>query len=542
MNERHEDSAVGLFRAISDGSLTRRQMLGRASAVGLVLGTSGLLAACTRDPKPDDSKEPENTAPTFGGVMRIALPAGAAGSLDPHAPASLHARLRNTNVFDTLYAYSGSGQLVPSLAEEATPNSDATEWTIRLKSGVEFHDGSTLTADDVIYSLRRILDPETGAEGTGQIGMVDAAGLTKVDDLTVLVPLTRPFSIFLDQLAAGHVISIIKNGETRFEQPNGTGAFKFVSGNDSEFTLERNPNYWISGLPYLDGVEVIPIQDPTARLNALKTDEVDAIHPVELSQAAALGASASITQFTNKTATFMPMYMRVDGKPFSDNRVREALKFAADREKMNELAYGGEGVIGNDMLSAVDDPGYPTGVEQRPFDPDRAKALWEEAGMGGSTVEFWTSGVWPGQVTAATVFAQQAKQAGINIEVKKSPEDQFISKVYGIKPFANDYWKFTPALTIMSLTFVPDADYFATASWASPETTSLYEQAVAQGDEAKRQELTQEINTRFASEGPYINWGYEASPDLYSSRIGGQENNVIRGLNGFRLEKFFVKS
>lgn len=162
--------------------------------------------------------------------------------------------------------------------------------------------------------------------------------------------------------------------------------------------------------------------------------------------------------------------------------------------------------------------------------------------MGGSTVEFWTSGVWPGQVTAATVFAQQAKQAGINIEVKKSPEDQFISKVYGIKPFANDYWKFTPALTIMSLTFVPDADYFATASWASPETTSLYEQAVAQGDEAKRQELTQEINTRFASEGPYINWGYEASPDLYSSRIGGQENNVIRGLNGFRLEKFFVKS
>jgi peptide/nickel transport system substrate-binding protein len=145
-------------------------------------------------------------------------------------------------------------------------------------------------------------------------------------------------------------------------------------------------------------------------------------------------------------------------------------------------------------------------------------------------------------VTAATVYAQKAKEAGIDVEVKKMPDDQFISKVYGIKPFANDYWKYTPILTIMSLAFVPDADYYATASWSTPETTKLYEQAVSETDADARNKLSSEIMAIVRDQGPYIVWGFEASPDLYSVNIGGQENSLVRSLNGFRLEKFFLKA
>ncbi len=545
MSQGEPESVEGLSRLMREGGMTRAEVLRRAAAAGLGLSVPALLAACGSDSSSSGGSPATRAAEIPkepGGTMRIAMPAGVAGPLDPHAPASLHARLRNSNVFDGLFMVDNAGELVPALAEEATANADATEWTIRIKSGIEFHDGSPLTVDDVIYSLQRILDPKTAAEGAGQIAMIDPKRIKKVDARTVRIGLRYPFSIFPDQLAAGHVVTIVKDGEKRFDPPIGTGAFKFVEGNDSDYTLARNPSYWQEGLPRLESVKVSAIQDATARLNALKTDEVDAIYPVDFTEAASVKGDPKITTFVNKTGTFMPMYMRADAKPFSDNRVREALKFAADRETMNQLAYGGEGIVGNDVFVPNNDPAYPGDLEQRPYDPERARALWEQAGMGGQTIEFWTSAVWPGQVTAATVYAQKAKDAGIDVQVKKLPDDQFISKIYGIKPFANDYWKYTPLLTIMSLAFVPDADYYATASWSTPETTKLYEQAVAETDAGRRNELSAEIMGRFRDEGPYVVWGFEASPDLYGAKIGGQENSLVRSLNGFRLEKFFVKA
>ncbi|MGH2944738.1 MAG: ABC transporter substrate-binding protein [Solirubrobacteraceae bacterium] len=545
-SQRQQDSIERLGRRVREGGMTRAEVLRRAAAAGFAFSLPAVLAACGSETGGRTEGSPASRASDIpsepGGMMRIALPAGVAGALDPHAPASLHARLRNSNVFDTLFMVDNAGKLVPALADEASSNADATEWTIRIKPGIEFHDGSPLTIEDILYSLRRILDPKTSAEGMGQISMIDRSRIKKLDDRTVRIGLQYPFSILPDQLASGHVITIVKDGENRFDPPIGTGAFKFERGNDSDYTLARNASYWQPDLPRLDTVEVIAIQDATARLNALKTGEVDANYPVDFTEAASVRSDPNITTFVNKTGTFMPMYMRADTKPFSDNRVREALKFAADRETMNQLAYGGEGIIGNDLFVPSGDPAYPAGAEQRPFDPERARALWSEAGMAGTRLQFWTSAVWPGQLTAATAYAQKAKDAGIDIEIKKLPDDQFISKIYGIKPFANDYWKYTPILTIMSLAFVPGADYFKTASWATDETTRLYEEAASQTDEAKRNELSAEIMLRFRDEGPYIVWAFEASPDLYSAKIGGQENSVVRSLNGFRLEKFFIKA
>jgi peptide/nickel transport system substrate-binding protein len=473
--------------------------------------------------------------------MRLAMPFGATSSYDPQTPADAVGRLRNYNLFDGLFQFDDAGQLAPALAEEASSNADATEWTLRLRSGVTFHDGRPFTADDVVYSLKRILDPKTKAEAFAQLGMIDARGIRKIDKTTVKIPLHQPFVILPTQLGALGTVLMVPVGMSDFKHPIGTGPFMFVRGNSQKFVLKRNPHYWRPGLPRLDGVEVINIQDPTARLNAVLSGQVDAIDPVDPSQVAAAGANPKVTVFTNKTSTFMPLYMTVTKRPFTDNRVREAIKFAADRKQMNDLAYGGNGTLGNDMFGLTD-PGYPKDIPQRPYDPERAKALWNQAGMAGTKLQFWTSDLWPGQLTHATAFAQQAKAAGIDVTVRRVPVDQFFTKAYGVQPFADDYWFATPALSLMSLAFVPKGAYYATASWASPRTTDLYRQAVAEQDDAKRADLTGEISRDFRDNGPYVIWAFEAGSNIYSAKIGGQENSAIRGLNGYRLDKFFVKS
>lgn len=551
MADNHRSASEEFIEDVKAGRLSRRQILKTAGALGMLGSVSGLLAACsgsgggsssstTGAPTTSGSPSP-SPSPSGGGIMRIGLPFGAASTNDPHpAPPGTQDVMRNFNVFNLLYWYEPEGQLMPMLAESAEANSGATIWTIRLKSGITFHDGSPLTADDVIYSFRRILDEKTKAEGAGALAMVDPAGLKKIDDLTVEVPLKYAFSILPNQLATKGT-SIIKAGTTSFDPPIGTGPFKFVSGDGQKVVLAKNENYWITGQPLLDGVEMINVQDATARLNGVKSGELQAIYPTDSSQAAAVKDDPAVTLFTSKTATFMPLLMNAGVAPYSDNKAREALKYACDRNAMNTIGYGGEGIIGNDMFGYFD-PGYPKDVPQREFDPERAASLWKEAGLEGSKLELWVADIWPAQVTSSTVFAQQAKQAGIDIEIKKTPADQYFTKAYGVQPFTNEYWNYRPIITLWSECFNSDAPYYSTTNWQTPETTSLYAAAIKETDEAKRNQLTGDMMRTFRDQGPYVVWGFEATTSIYSSKVGGQENNVIRGLNGFSFSKLFLKA
>lgn len=544
MTQDQRKGVEGFLDDIKEARLDRRQLLATAAALGFAGSLSGLLSACSGD----DSTGGTGTATsggatgeaTRGGTMRIGLPFGAASTNDPHpAPPGQQDTIRNFNVFNLLYWYDPEGNLYPMLAESAEPNADATVWTIRLKSGVQFHDGSPLTADDVIFSFQRILDKKTGAEASGALAMVNAKGMKKIDNLTVQVPMNYAFSILPNQLATKGT-SIVKAGTTNFDNPIGTGAFKFVSGDGQKVVLERNENYWVEGYPYLDTAELVNVQDPTARLNGVKAGELQAIYPVDSSQAAAVGSDTSVKLFTSKTATFMPLLMNAGVAPFSDANAREALKLACDRDAMNRVAYGGEGNLGNDMFGYID-PGYPSDVAQREFDPEKAAGLWKDAGLEGTKLELWVADIWPGQVTSSTAYAQQAKQAGIDIEIKKTSADQYFTKAYGVQPFTNEYWNYRPIITLWSECFNADSPYYSTTNWATPESTKLYSQAIGETDEDKRNEMTGEMMRIFHDDGPYVVWAFEATTDIYASNVGGQENNAIRGLNGFALDKFYLQ-
>jgi peptide/nickel transport system substrate-binding protein len=232
--------------------------------------------------------------------------------------------------------------------------------------------------------------------------------------------------------------------------------------------------------------------------------------------------------------------MNASLKPFNNPDVRLAMKLAADRNTMNRLSYDGKGKIGNDMFG-VFDSGYPTGLKQRQYDPEKAKALWKKAGLEKSTLNLYTSDIWPAQITHSTVYAQQAKKAGMNIKVITQPADQYFSKGYGVHAFHNEYWNYRPILTLWNACFNLDSGDYKYTSWATDKATKLYKAASAEGNSKIRDEITSEMMTIFHNDGPYVVWAFETSQSLYSSKIGGQENSPIRSLNGFDFSGFFVK-
>ena len=168
------------------------------------------------------------------------------------------------------------------LAESIEPNKNATVWQIRIKKGVVFTDGSPLTIDDVIYTYKRILDPSdpTMASARSNIDMMDPNGFTKIDNYTMTVKLTKPWSD-IPSAVGQRYLSIIKNGAKgpfTVDTFIGSGAFKLTSWTPgAHYTYERNPNYFEHGKPYLDSLDIVGIPDPVARVNALVAGQVDCI-------------------------------------------------------------------------------------------------------------------------------------------------------------------------------------------------------------------------------------------------------------------------
>lgn len=517
---------------LEDDHLSRRQVLKTAGALGALMPISGLLSPTLMS---------EAGAAKRGGTLRVGTPFGAASVLDPHpAPPGNQDVMRNFNIFDLLFWYDKNGKLYPKLAESCVSNKAATVWTLKLKRGVLFHDGSALTIDDVIYSIKRILDPATAAEAKSTLAMIDGSGLKKINAYTLEIPLLYAYSILPNQFATKGV-SIIKAGTTSFETLNGTGPYKYGSGDAQKVTLTRNANFWAGGgRPFLDTVEIINVPDAAARLNGLKTGALDTIYPTTAADGNAVKSDRKIIVFTSKTGTIQPLLMNASLKPFDNPNVRLAMKLAADRNTMNRLSYDGEGKIGNDMFG-VFDSGYPTGLKQRQYDPEKAKALWKKAGLEKSTLNLYTSDIWPAQITHSTVYAQQAKKAGMKIKVITQPADQYFSKGYGVHAFHNEYWNYRPILTLWNACFNLDSGDYKYTSWATDKATKLFKAASAEGNSKIRDEITSEMMTIFHNDGPYVVWAFETSQSLYSSKIGGQENSPIRSLNGFDFSGFFVK-
>jgi peptide/nickel transport system substrate-binding protein len=525
--------------------MTRRDALRTAAVGGAALSASGLLAACGGS----DSGGGGGAANTgtgapaavklrAGGSLRVGSTGGGAkDTIDAHLPTTDPDIMRQWNLYESLAVRTPDfSKLEMLIAESIEPvGSKPDTWTVRLKDGIEFHNGKTVGADDVIFSLKRITDPKDPKVGNSSISYIDRDNLKKVDERTVRIPLKLANAAFADDL--GQYFNAIVPTDYDPKQPVGTGPFKYQSfspGQRSVFV--KNPNYWQTGRPYADQLTIIDFPDDTARTNALLGGQVEAINNLPAAQLASIKGNPNLKVLSSPTGAWQPFTMRIDAAPFDDVKVRQAMRLIVDREQMVQQVLSGQGSVANDLYARYD-PMYASDLPQRKQDLEQAKSLLKQAGKEGLTVELVTSPVFNGIVEAAQVFAEQAKGAGVNVKVRKVDTGTFYGDNYLKWPFAQDFWASRVYLAQVAQGDLPNSPFNET-HWGKGKFESLINQARGTVDEAKRKEILHEAQQMQYEQGGYIIPYFSNIIDAYSAKIGG----FVPAKSGFPFGNYWLKN
>ncbi len=518
--------------------LTRRQVLRGALAGGAVIGAGGLLSACGGSISPAVLIPPPIEPIKPGGSIRVgATGGGAKDVIDAHLPTADPDIMRNWNMYESLATRPADfGPLQMLLAESIEPEKgSAKTWTVRLKPGLEFHNGKSVTVDDVIFSINRIIDPKDPKVGATSIGYIDTARMKKLDNLTLRIPLKFANATFPDDI--GQYFNAIVPVGYDPTKPVGTGAFMFDSftpGQQSVF--KRFPNYWEHPKPHVDELTIIDFTDDTARVNALLGSEVDAIDNLPTGVIAELQGNKALKVLVSQTGEWQPFTMRVDQAPFNDVRVRQAFRLIVDRRQMIEQVLLGQGRLANDMYSPYD-PAYDASLPQRHQDLEQAKSLLKAAGRESLAVQLVTAPIFQGVVAAAQVFAQQASAAGVKVSIKQVDTTTFFGPNYLGWKFAQDFWATREYLPQVAQGSLPGSPFNET-HWADPTFLKLIQQARAELDQAKRNEILRQAETIEYERGGYIIPYFSDQVDAYSTKLTG----FVQAKSGFPLGNYWFKN
>jgi len=519
-------------------AISRRNLLQAGAVGGLLLGSDGLLAACgSGTPAPATSHTGTPGAkPKYGGTLRVALTGGGAtDTVDAQLLTNFLDQARLLQLYNAPVELDNNSRLKLSLAEEITPNSTATEWVMRVRPGITFHNGKSLTADDIIFSFQRIMNPKSPKFGAPQLSLLDWKHLKKLDNRTVKFPFKSPYSAFF-QLLADYNYFIVPVGYD-VKHPIGTGPFKFKSftpGQQSVFV--RNQNYWEHGLPYVDEVVINDFTDETSQVNALIAGQVDAIDSLSAASVRSLQSQGQKVVIS-KSGNSVPFTMRVDVPPLNDVRVRQALRYLIDRKQMLQVVFGGYGLVGNDLFS-INDPDFDHNIPQREQDIPRAKSLLRQAGHSNLTLQLTSADIAPGAIQASVVLAQQAKAAGVTVNVRQTTATELFGPNFLKWSFAQDNWAPTYFLTQVGEGQVPGAP-FNESHFNNPRFNKLYSEALATVDPAKQREIVYEMQVIYWNEGGYIIPYFTPFIDGHSPRLRGVVPSKQVPLSNFGFKSFW---
>ena len=517
----------------ADHGLSRRALLlaGAGGAGALVLAGCG--AGSSTVAQTIGSGNAPTGKPKPGGVLKVGIGGGSSSeNFDAALVNGPAATTRDQVFYENLIWMDGTFGLENALITEITPNKAYDQWTVKLKPEVEFHNGKTLTADDVIFTMERILDPKVGATASGQYINV-LARTKKLDANTVRFELNYPNVSFPALLS--DVTYIIPFGYDP-QKPVSTGPWKFKSYTPGQQTvLERNENYW-GPKALAEELILVELPDDTARANAMLSGQVDAINQVPFVQVSQLEGSGSIDLVASETAGFNPITMRVDTAPFDDVRVRQAMRLLMNRKEAVTSALNGQGQPASDYFGRFSE-GYEGGPE-REQDIEEAQSLLKQAGREDEAFELVTSPIAAGIVQATEVLAANAKQAGVNVTTKLAEPSTYFSR-YGKWPFAVDYWVGLPYLVVASIADGPKATVVNTTHFNDKEFNSLFFQASKQSDKAKREEIIREMQQIEFDRGGFLIWATQNTVDAYSTKVAGYDpvDHTAWGLSRCRLDR-----
>jgi peptide/nickel transport system substrate-binding protein len=546
-------------RAVSDEiarpGVTRRGFLGGMGAIGTGLA----LAACGASGSSSVSGSPVAATklpfalragtPKRGGTLTIGIPGGgSAETLWPGGDQVYSDYVRAYNLYSMLmYPGINVTPIEPGLALSAEPNSDATVWIFKLRDGVEWHDGKPFTSQDVVYNLQTVWpDPKLNL-GAGLVaGLVDLPNVKAVDKLTVRVPLTRPIAQFATLLI--YVNSqVVQDGATpqsTAAKPIGTGPFKYVSfeaGRQSVF--EANPNYWEHGKPYVDRLVIdSSFSENTALVNALTSGQINVWPSMDPVSAREHLATKDFQIIQSELAANVAMIaMRVDKGPFVDSRIREAMKLACDRQALVDGALSGFGTPGNDLIS-VGSQWFASNIKPQ-YDPDKARSLMRAAGAANETFVLDTIPLGGSWDSAATLFAQQAKAAGINIKVQEQSVSVAFTPAGGVYEYPFRQNVSAPigvSLTASYDLFLSKNAPFPDTHWGQQkdggaQAQALLNRAIEATDPQQAADLWRQVQVLQASQGGYICWANMPFLDAAANNVRGLRSGAAMTFNNARM-------
>lgn len=502
---------------------TRRELMQLLLAGGVALTAAGSIMG--------RASNAIAATPIKGGALRAAgYSASNADTLDP-AKASLSTDyVRCCAVYNRLSNLDKSGALQMELAE-SFDSKDAQVWTIKLKSGVTFHDGKSLTADDVVFSLKRHLDPAVGSK-VAKIA-AQMTGIKAVDKSTVEITLAHP-NADLPTILAIHQFMIVADGTTDFSKGNGTGAFvveKFEPGVRS--IMKRNGNYWKAGGPHVDSFEFFAISEDNARVNALLSGDIQLAASINPRSMRLVESQTGVVLSKTTSGNYTNLNMRLDMAPGNKKDFIDGMKLIVNREQIVKAGLRGLAEVGNDQPVSPANFYHNANLKPKAFDPDKAKFLFQKAGVLGQSIPVIASEAASSSIDMAMIIQASAAAIGMKLDVQRVPSDGYWDNYWLKAPihFGNINPRPTPDI-LFSLLYSSDAPWNE-SQYKSPKFDKMLLEARGMLDQAKRKEIYNEMQVMIAEEAGTIIPAYLSNVDAISSKLKGLESSPWGGMMGY---------
>lgn len=466
----------------------RRRDFGKLVAGAVVAGSSGLMWP----------------AWAAGGTLRVCVSSNI-NTLDPAKSKIGEEYIAGFLIFSGLTELQADGSLKPDLAESWERSDDLKTWTFKLRKGVKWHHGRTLDAQDVLETIKRILDPATGSVTRVNFQLIE--NMEALDEHTVRFTLKQSYAGFAD-LFSDRQARIVPRDRvaTLASEPIGTGPFRFKSFRPGDrIELVRNPDYFMPGLPQLEGVLLRIIPESAAQVAALTSGDIDLLWNVPLESIPQLKGNSALVLDSVPTSTWDGIIMNGNQEPFNDPKVRLAVSLAIDKQALVEFSLNGFGTATHTMIPP-NHPFYNKDLKMGP-DLDRArKVLAESSRPNGFEITLYVPAGRPTRERTGTAVREMLKPLGISVNVQRVPWDKFITDIEGKAAFFVDGFYSRPTIDSSTYPFYHSSGSWNTQLWhyRNDEIDRVLDAARAAGTVEDQTKFYKEMQKIAADDPPGI--------------------------------------
>lgn len=452
----------------------------------------------------DGSKDPggqgnngKTGEPVKGGEITIGIAQDLDDSLDPHQTVAAGTREVLFNIFEGLVKPNSDGEMIPAVAEKYELSEDGTTYTFTLREGVKFHNGQTVTAEDVVYSINRCAAVPEGQEKPLVAAFSAVKSVEALDEKTVAVTIAQRDLEFISYMTAAIIPADYENQDTA---PVGTGPFRFVSRTpQQDFVMERFEDYW--GAPaWLDKVTYKICENADALVMNLNGGSIDLCAHLTSAQASQLNQSFQVLEGTMNLV--QAIYLNNQAKPFDNQLVRQALCYAIDRQGIMDMVADGHGTaVGSSIYPAFTKYFLPELVDKYPHDVAKAKELLAQAGYpDGFDMTISVPNNYQPHMDTAEVVAEQLREAGINVTIQPVEWSTWLDTIYNGRQFQATVVGVDAAnMTARAMLERFTSDYGKNfINYNNPAYDALFQKAINAQDEAGQTDLYKQMETMLA--------------------------------------------